>query len=139
MEDWNGWPVERLIYLFLGVAFLVVWAQLTLFHWRGGFRSKTMWGPVIFTPLLTLIALVYAFNRADLAQTIFVWVFAIGVLEGLVGFVLHLKGIAAQVGGFTLRNIASGPPALLALTYAALAGFGLLVHYWPRIAGGTGA
>jgi hypothetical protein len=135
MQDWNGWPVDRFIYLFLGIAFVVMWAQLTLFHWRGGFRTKSMWGPVIYTPIMVLVGLIHTATPAEWAQTLFVWVFAIGVLEGLGGLILHLKGIASQVGGFTLRNAASGPPPLLPMAYTALAALGLLVHYWPQISG----
>jgi hypothetical protein len=136
MESWQGWPVERLVIAFLAVAYLVVWAQLTLYHWKGAFRHKAMWGPVIFTPITGIAALFYVLSRSDIAQTLFVWVFAITVLEGLIGVVLHLKGVAAMVGGLNLRNIATGPPVLLALTYTALASFGLLVHFWPRLIGG---
>ena len=136
MEGWQGWPHERLVYLFLAIAYLAVWVQLTLYHWRGAFRSKAMWGPVIFTPVASLAALLYVFSRAEWAQSAFVVVFAIAALEGLMGTALHLKGVASQVGGFNLRNVTTGPPFVLPIMYMALAAFGLLVHYWDRIAGG---
>ena len=128
MVPWQGWPAERVVFVFLGVAYLVIWAQLTLLHWRGGFRSKAMWGPVFFTPIAVIAALTYGFVRAEWSQMFFVISFWIAVLEGVGGLIMHLKGISALVGGFTLRNIASGPPPLLPLAYAALGAFGLIVN-----------
>jgi hypothetical protein len=56
----------------------------------------------------------------------------------LVGTYFHIRGIVSQVGGFTVRNAATGPPPLLPLIYAALGAFGLLVNYWPQITGRAG-
>jgi hypothetical protein len=134
MQPWTSWPVERLLYLFLAAAYLLVWIQVTLFHWRGGFRSKFMWGPVLYTPLLIVVALLLGFRRGGL-DTAFVALYAIGVLEGMIGVILHARGVASMVGGFNIRNLMAGPPVVLALVYAALSGLGLLVFYWPQIAG----
>lgn len=135
MASWDGWPLERLLYIFIGVAYLLVWGQVTLYHWKGGFHNKFMWGPVLYTPLLVIIALVHGFVRGQGVETVFVLLFAIGVLEGLFGLFAHLKGIAKRVGGFNLQNLMSGPPFSLPIMYAALSGLGLLVHYWPHISG----
>jgi hypothetical protein len=137
MQGWDGWPIERLMYLFLGAAYLLVWAQLTLYHWKGAFRSKAMWGPVIFTPIASLVALAHGFVQGETIGLVFVVVFAIAALEGLIGAALHLKGVAAQVGGVNLRNLAVGPPVILPMMYAALGVLGLLIHYWPQIVGGA--
>jgi hypothetical protein len=130
MQSWQGWPLERLIYAFLAAAYLLVWAQVTLFHWRAGFHNKFMWGPVLYTPLLIIGALALVFTPG--ARPLFVVLFAIGALEGLAGTFLHLRGIAEMVGGFNLRNVMAGPPFILAFVYAALSLLGMLVAYWPR-------
>jgi len=135
MDAWNGWPLERLLYLFLGAAFLLVWLQLTLFHWKGAFRHKAMWGPVLWTPLAILVAFAHGFLHGSTMGLIFVVVFAITALEGLIGTGLHFKGVAAQVGGVNTRNLATGPPVILPFIYTCLAGLGLLVHYWPQLTG----
>lgn len=131
MQAWDGWPVERMIYAFLGAAWLLIWLQVSLYHWRAGFHSKFMWGPVLFTPLLVLISLVLA--AAPRAATVFAVLYGLGVIEGLAGTALHLRGVGARVGGFSLSNLMSGPPVLLAVTYAALCGLGLLVLYRPQL------
>ncbi len=135
MQLWTGWPLERFVYLFVGAAYLLIWFQVTLYHWRAGFRSKFMWGPVLYTPLLFLIALLMGFWRGGALDAAFVVLFAIGVLIGLIGTVLHARGVALMVGGFNVRNLMAGPPIVLAVVYLAVSGFGLLVFYWPQIAG----
>jgi hypothetical protein len=138
MESWQGWPLERFMYLFLGAAFLLVWVQMTLFHWRGAFRHKAMWGPVLFTPITVVVALVHGFVRSETIGMVFVVVFAIAALEGLIGTFLHIKGAAAQVGGLNLRNITTGPPPVLPFMFMCLGLLGIVIYYWPAITGVQG-
>jgi hypothetical protein len=137
VDAWDGWPLERFLYLFLAAAYLMVWAQLTLFHWRGAFRSRFMWGPVLYTPLLVAMAAFMGIARGDAIEAAYVILFSIGVAEGLLGALLHARGVAAYVGGFNLRNLMAGPPIILPMMYAALSGLALLVYYWEAIAGNT--
>jgi hypothetical protein len=133
LQAWDGWPIERLVYLFLSIAFLAVWIQVTLLHWSGGFRSPYMWSPVIYTPVLVLSALILTFTRAAWAEWLFIAAYALGVVEGLFGAYKHFGGVASHIGGFKLRNFIAGPPAVLPVTYAALALFGLVVYYWDEL------
>lgn len=135
MVPWNGWPFDRLIYLFLGAAYLMMWIQVTLSHWRGGFRNPFMWGPVLATPFISGVALMMGFYRGDMLELIFVVLFAAGVLEGMVGTFFHLRGAGSMVGGLTIRNLMSGPPVMIPMMYMALAAFGLLIHYLPSLGG----
>jgi hypothetical protein len=132
-NNWSSWPLERLLYVFLAVAFLAVWVQVTLLHWRGAFRSPFMWGPVIYTPILALTALALALFRAGWTELLFIVTYALGVVEGLFGAYKHFGGVKSHVGGFTLRNFIQGPPAVLPVIYAAVALFGLLVYYWDEL------
>src|SRR5687768_4244405 len=126
MESWQGWPLERFMYLFLGAAYLLVWMQMTLYHWKGAFRNKVMWGPVLFTPLTIIVAFAHGFVRGETIGMVFVVVFFIAALEGLIGTVLHLKGVASQVGGLTLRNMAMGPPPVLPFMFMCLGLLGIV-------------
>ncbi|HEY0867018.1 MAG TPA: hypothetical protein VGE01_06560 [Fimbriimonas sp.] len=130
--------MERLLYLFLGAAYLLVWIQLTLLHWRGAFHHRMMWGPVVVTPIVVLAAVALGLSRQDATATLFNAAFAIATVVGLIGTYYHLRGVASQVGGFTLRNAATGPPPVLPLIYSALGAFGLIVNAWPQIAGRVG-
>lgn len=130
MDPWDGWPFARVYLLLVAVAFLVVGGQVFLFHWRAAFRSKAMYGPVIMTPIIAAAGVAVAVARNDVTGWVAVAVFGIGLLDGLVGVVLHLRGTAARVGGFTLRNLTAGPPPLLPVAFAALALTGGLAVIW---------
>ena len=132
MQTWKGWPLERLIYLFLAVAYLVVWAQIYLFHGvMAEFEHKAQVIPVIVTPIIALSALWYALSRVQLARITFLAMFWLAVVTGLMGMFYHIEGVGEMEGGYTLQNFAFGPPVLLPLTYTALAIMGLAVAMWP--------
>jgi hypothetical protein len=133
MDPWNGWPFARVYLLLVAVAFLVVGGQVFLFHWRAAFRSKAMYGPVVMAPIIAAAGVAAAIVRNDAIGWTAVAIFAIGLLDGLVGLVLHLRGIAARVGGFTVRNLTVGPPPLLPLAFAALALTGGLAVVWRAL------
>ncbi|MEO7993935.1 MAG: hypothetical protein ABI743_06010 [bacterium] len=133
---WHGWPLERMLFLFLGLAYLLMWLQTTLLHWRAAFRSKFMYGPVILSPLVALAALLYAGSGGATLGTMMVIGFALASVSGLAGTFFHFRGVALMVGGFTLRNLAMGPPPILPILYMALGILGLLIYYWPTLTAG---
>jgi hypothetical protein len=132
MQGWKGWPLERLMYLFLTIAFTVVWAQIYLFHGvMGKFHAEPQYVPVIITPFLVLGALWYTCARSYLVRSVFITLFCIGLLTGLMGMYYHLSGVMGMPGGMTLQNFADGPPVLLPLVYAALSILALAIAAWP--------
>src|ERR671911_430559 len=133
MDPWDGWPFARLYLLLVAVAFLVVGGQVFLFHWRAAFRSKAMYGPVVLAPIIAAAGVGAAISRNDIVGWTAAGIFAVGFVDGLIGLVLHLRGVAARVGGFTLRNITAGPPFLLPLAFAALALTGALAVVWQAL------
>lgn len=135
MERWDAWSPERFFYLFTGLAYMMVWVQVLLLHWRGAFRFRVMWTPVLEAPALSLMGIVFAFVHGGVLNALFVILFALGALSGLAGTYYHLKGIRHYVGGWTLRNFMAGPPAMLPLTFSALS-MGALVVYCAWHAGG---
>jgi hypothetical protein len=133
MEAWNGWPFARLYLLLVAVAFLVLGGQVFLFHWRAAFRSKAMYGPVVMAPIIAAAGVAAAIARNDVIGWTAVTIFAVGFVDGLIGLFMHLRGIAARVGGFTLRNVTAGPPPLLPLAFGALALTGGLAVVWQAL------
>lgn len=130
MHSWDGWPLARLILLFVAAAYLLIWIQATLMHWRGAFRHRAMWGPVLYTPVAVIVVLAAVVTRADLIETLLVFTLGLATVLGAVGVGYHLRGITAQVGGITMRNLMAGPPPILPLLYAAVGALGLLAWYW---------
>ena len=133
MQSWDGWPFARVYLLLVAVAFLVVGAQVLLFHWRAAFRAQVMYLPVVAAPLLAAAGIATAIVRNEVVGWTAVVIFAVGVLGGLLGVALHLRGVAARIGGFTLRNVIAGPPFLLPLAFAALAVTGGLAVVWQAL------
>lgn len=130
MDPWDGWPYARLYLLLVAVAFLVVGGQVFLFHWRAAFRSKSMYGPVVLAPIIAAAGVAAAITRNDVVGWTAAAIFTVGFVEGLIGLVLHLRGVAQRVGGFTLRNVVAGPPFLLPLAFGALGLTGALAVVW---------
>lgn len=126
---WSGWPVQRVLFLFLGIVFLAVFVQVGLMHWRQNFRHWAMWVPVVGTPALALVALLLAWQNVGFLRQLFVWLSAAGVLSGLAGSYYHLEGVGERVDGYTLNNFMVGPPITLPLLVSALSVLGLIVVY----------
>jgi hypothetical protein len=133
MDAWDGWPFARLYMLLVALAFLVIGLQVLLFHWRAGFRRLTMYGPVLLAPVLVLAGVVGAIQRDGLLGWVVLAVFALGVLDGIIGIAEHLRGISRRIGGFSLRNLMSGPPPLLPVAFMALALTGVLALVWDAL------
>jgi hypothetical protein len=130
MNAWDGLPFARLYLLLVAAAFLVVGTQAFLFHWRGAFRSKSMYGPVVLSPIIAAAGVASAVARNDVVGWTAVVIFIVGLVDGLIGLSMHLRGIASRVGGFTARNLMAGPPPMLPLAFAALALTGGLAVVW---------
>jgi hypothetical protein len=133
MDAWDGWPFARLYMLLVALAFAVIGLQVLLFHWRAAFRRWTMYGPVLLAPVLVLAGIAGAIQRDGALGWIVLAVFALGVVDGLVGVFEHLRGIARRIGGFSLRNLMSGPPPLLPVAFTALALTGALALVWEAL------
>lgn len=127
---WSGWPWDRVIILFTGLAFLLIGLQVTLFHYRQNFRAWPMWLPVAATPVLGVIALVTAFYNLPLLRTVFVILLGIGAVAGIGGFVLHFEGVGERVDGYRINNFLVDPPITLPLMITAMSVLGIIALYW---------
>jgi hypothetical protein len=130
MSGWDGWDVDRAVVVFTAVAYLVIWVQVGLYHWAGGFKHVAMWAPVLATPLVIAGALAGAAERESPWGWVALGLLAFGAIDGLVGVYYHLRGIASQIGGFSTRNLLSGPPPMLPLAYAAIGVLGIGGLLW---------
>jgi hypothetical protein len=130
VAEWSGSELDRAVLIFSGVAYLVVWIQLSLYHWAGGFKHVAMWGPVIATPLVIGGAALGAVMRDGAWGWIALGLLVFGIVEGLLGLYFHVQGIRSQIGGFSTRNLLSGPPPMLPLAYAAIGALGVGALLW---------
>lgn len=127
---WTGWELARIIILLTGLAQLMLFIQVTLFHYRQNFRSFSMWLPVIGTPVTGIMAVLLALTNAPGLAGIVQVLFWIILAAGFVGFYYHFRGVGQRVDGYALRNFLVGPPVILPLMVSAVAVIGLFGLYW---------
>ena len=126
MQAWDGYELGRVVVAFSALLYTGIWVQVSLFHRAGGFKKLAMWGPVLLTPLIVGGALAGVVRRDGWWGWIAAALLASGVIDGLIGLYYHLRGIAKQIGGFTMRNALSGPPPILPIAYALFGALGLI-------------
>ena len=130
MDDWSGWDFQRFYLFFVAAAFTLLGLQVFLFHLRAAFKKWTMYGPVLLAPVLAAAGVIGGISRSGWLGWAVLIVFAVGVVDGLVGVYEHVHGVAERIGGFSLRNLVAGPPVLLPVTFTALAVSGGLAVLW---------
>jgi hypothetical protein len=111
-----------------GTAFSALPLGLEIYfeHFRGSFGDKWMWTPIVLSPALTVAGL--AGVRSEKAAR--TWLPALSAaycVDGLIGVVTHVRGVARKPGGFRepLYNIVMGPPLLAPGSLALVGGMGL--------------
>jgi hypothetical protein len=114
-------------YALIAAAFAVLaGAEAYVEHLRGSFNQTVMWTPVWVTPPMALAAVGAACSER-VARDVLPVASAVTLLDGLLGFGLHLQGIRRMPGGFdNLQfNSTMGPPvfAPLLLCSVGLLGF----------------
>lgn len=96
-------------------------------HSRGAFQTWWMWTPVWLTGP-TLFAAISALISERLARTFLPFTSAVVILDGVVGFFLHIRGVTRMPGGFHAGsyNIVMGPPIFAPLLLCTTGVIGLL-------------
>jgi hypothetical protein len=128
--SWNGWSLDRVMIIAFGLVFLVIFVQVTLFHYRQNFRHWSMWIPVLATPLFGLCMILFAFYDPGWLLSVLSVLLSVGIAAGIYGTYQHIKGVGERVGGYELRNFMVGPPLALPALISALSVLGLIALYW---------
>lgn len=128
--NWLGWPLQRVLILFVGVAFLLIFVQVTLFHYRQNFRHWSMWIPVLATPVFGVLSMYLAVYNVLWLRYVLTLLFIIGVAAGGFGSYMHVRGVGERVGGYELRNFMTGPPLALPVLVSAMSILGLIALFW---------
>ncbi len=130
---WDGWSMDRVVILFVSLAFLLIGIQVALFHYRQNFHNKAMWLPVISAPIYFIAGVVLTWYNAYWLHQLFIVFMWIGVVTGIIGFYFHVRGVRLRVGGWVLRNVLIGPPVVLPVVFTAISGLGLIALYWKGV------
>jgi hypothetical protein len=102
-------------------------------HYRGSYSNPVMYTPVILSAVLTSAGLAGFFSRV-MARTFLRWTSIGTLVDGLIGFGFHIRGIARKPGGWRIPivNLVMGPPVFAPLLFGTSAYLGFLASYLRR-------
>ncbi len=112
---------------------LVSGAEVAYEHYRGGYSNPVMYTPVILSGVLSAAG-VASFFSGRLARTFLRWTSVVTLLDGIVGFGFHIRGIARKPGGWRMpvTNLVMGPPIFAPLLFGTSAYLGVIASYLQR-------
>lgn len=102
-------------------------------HYRGSYSNPVMYTPVILSVALTGAAGAAVFSRRA-ATGVMRWVSFVTLVDGVVGFGFHIRGVARKPGGWRMPiyNIVMGPPLFAPLLFGTAAYLGVIASYLQR-------
>jgi hypothetical protein len=124
---------DRSMALMAACAALVSGWEAYAQHLRGAFAHWLMWTPVVLAPP-TVIAGVSSLVSRRMAHRVLPVLALVSLLDGVIGFVFHIRGIRRLPGGFTLGlyNVVIGPPIFAPLLTCMVGVLGVLAGLLRR-------
>jgi hypothetical protein len=121
---------QRCMALIAGASSILAGLEVSYEHYRGSFGQKVMWTPVVLSGAMAVSG-IWGFVNKWAARTILRWTSAATLLDSVVGFYFHLRGIARKPGGWRLpvANIIMGPPIFAPLLFGVSAYLGLIASF----------
>jgi hypothetical protein len=121
---------QRCMALMAGASSILAGLEVSYEHYRGSFGQKVMWTPVVLSGAMAVSGIWSFFNKWA-ARTILRWTSAATLLDSVIGFYFHLRGIARKPGGWRLpvANIIMGPPIFAPLLFGVSAYLGLIASF----------
>jgi len=124
---------QRALALVAALSSLLSGGEVAYEHYRGSYGQRIMWSPVILSPLLFVAGICGVFSKRA-AKTVLPVVSVLTLVDCLVGFGFHVRGIARKPGGWRLpvANIIMGPPVFAPLLFGISGYLGLLAAFLRR-------
>lgn len=118
---------QRTLSLIAGIASLLSGLEVIPEHYRGSYSQRVMYTPAILSPALLVAGIWGAFSKRA-ARTVLPVVSALTVVDGVIGFFMHVRGIHRKPGGWRIPvfNLVMGPPVLAPLLFALSGYLGLI-------------
>jgi len=124
---------QRSLALVAAMSSLLSGLEVTYEHYRGSYSQQVMYTPVAISLVLAVTGVWAAFSRwaARVALPI---VSLVTMLDGLVGFYFHVRGVARKPGGWRIpvMNLIMGPPVFAPLLFALSGYLGLIASLLRR-------
>lgn len=124
---------QRSLALITGMSSLLGGLEVAYEHYRGSYSQRIMYTPVIFSLVLMAISFVSVFSRR-VARTLLPLFSLVMLIDGIVGFVFHVRGIARKPGGWRIPvyNVIMGPPVLAPLLLGISGFLGVITAFLRR-------
>lgn len=102
-------------------------------HYRGSYSNPVMYTPVLLSGALTFTSAAAVFSR-HAARTWMRYLSFLTLVDGVVGFGFHIRGVARKPGGWRMPvvNIVMGPPLFAPLLFGTAAYLGVIASYLQR-------
>ncbi|MFL5661172.1 MAG: hypothetical protein ACJ8BW_07445 [Ktedonobacteraceae bacterium] len=124
---------QRSLSLITAFSSLLSGLEVTYEHYIGSYSQQIMYTPVFLSLVLCIASVWAVFNRW--AARIFLPIVSlVTIVDGVVGFYMHIRGIARKPGGWRIPvfNIVMGPPLLAPLLFATSGFLGLITAFLRR-------
>jgi|SRR5579884_354806 len=124
---------QRSLAIVAGLAGLLSGLEVAYEHYRGSYSQQVMYTPVLLSPLLLVSGIGAAFSRRA-ARTLLPLVSILTILDGCIGFIFHIRGIARKPGGWRIpvSNLIMGPPLFAPLLFGLSGYLGLVASFLRR-------
>jgi hypothetical protein len=121
---------QRSLSLMAGASSVLAGLEVSYEHYKGSYGQKIMWTPVVLSGAMTGAG-IWGFFDKWAARTVLRYTSALTLLDSLVGFCFHIRGIARKPGGWRLpvTNIVMGPPIFAPLLFGVSAYLGLIASF----------
>lgn len=121
---------QRLLAVVTGGAAILSGAEVAYEHYRGSYGQQIMYTPVLLSGGLMVTGFASAINR-KIASTLLPIMSAVVMLDGFVGFIFHIRGIARKPGGWRLPvvNLVMGPPVFAPLLFGLSGYLGIITAF----------
>jgi hypothetical protein len=124
---------QRSLSLITAFSSLLTGLEVTYEHYIGSYSQQIMYSPVFLSLVLVMAGVWAVFNRWA-ARILLPIVSLLIAIDGVVGFILHVRGIARKPGGWRIPvfNIVMGPPLLAPLLFATSGFLGIISAFLRR-------
>jgi hypothetical protein len=124
---------QRSLALLTAATSVVSGLEVAYEHYRGSYSRRVMYTPVILSALLAVAGVAGFFSRRA-ARTVLRLISFVTLVDALVGFYFHVRGIKRKPGGwrFPMTNMIMGPPVFAPLLFGTSAYLGLIASYLQR-------
>ena len=124
---------QRSLSLITAFSSLLSGLEVTYEHYIGSYSQRIMYTPVFISIALFIAGVWGTFNRW-VARVVLPIVSLITVIDGIIGFIFHVRGIQRKPGGWRIPivNIVMGPPILAPILFATSGFLGLIASMKAR-------